>query len=171
MQIRLDKVGGEPTRWDETLKVDASTLDRVELVELGEISWRGSIRREDGGFPLEATGEYDQTVSCVRCLNPIVESVSTKVNLMVRNQAPSEEEGEVELSADDLEVLYWPEEVLDTRQILQEQLQLNIPMRALCKEDCLGLCPNCGKNRNDSDCDCEPTAVDPRWEVLRGLKE
>lgn len=171
MQILLDKVGVEPSSWEETLSIDASTLDRVELIGLGEIRWSGSIRLEGRDFPLEARAEYEQTIACVRCLTPIVERVTSELRLLVLNRPPEPLEGEVELSSDDLEVLYWPEEVLDTTRILHEQLQLNVPMRTLCKEDCLGLCPTCGRNRNESTCDCEASPADPRWEVLRGLKE
>jgi uncharacterized metal-binding protein YceD (DUF177 family) len=171
MQIRLDKVGVEPTTWHETLQIDASTLDRVELIEVGEIDWRGRIWVEGPGFPLEARAEYKQSVACVRCLTPIVEDVSSEIRLTVFNRAPAPVEGEIELSEDDLEVLYCPDEVLDTSRILQEQLQLNVPMRAICREECLGLCPVCGKNRNETKCDCEASPADPRWKVLQGLKE
>jgi uncharacterized protein len=171
MQIHLDKVGVEPSVWQERLNIDAASLDSVELTGLGEIEWSGRIRLEGSGYPFEARAEYEQSVVCVRCLTPIVEKVSSEIRLLVLNRAPETVEGEVELSSEELEVLFWPEEILDTDTILREQLQLNVPMRALCKEECLGLCPVCGTNRNESNCDCETTPVDPRWEVIRGLKE
>jgi len=168
MQIQLDKVGVEPSTWQETLKIDASSLDRDELESLGPIAWSGRIWLEGPGFPLEAKARYEQSILCVRCLTPIVEEVSSDIRIMVLHQAPESVEGEFELDADDLEVFYCPEDILDTHRILNEQLQLNIPMRVLCKENCLGLCPVCGQNRNESTCTCE-APVDPRWQVLRGL--
>ena len=63
MHIRLDKVGEEPTSWEETLKIEASSLERDELVGLGDVSWTGNIRREGGGFPLEAQARYEQVCS------------------------------------------------------------------------------------------------------------
>jgi uncharacterized protein len=45
-----------------------------------------------------------------------------------------------------------------------------IPMKPLCREDCRGLCPECGADWNAGDCACEKTKVDPRLEVLKGLK-
>ena len=171
MQIRFDKVGEEPISWDETLKIDAASLERDELVELGEIVWRGTVYRDGGGFPLDGQADYDQTVACVRCLTPIVDRVTTQLHLLVLNREADAAEGEIELSTEDLEVLYCPGEILDTGLILHEQLQLNIPMRALCAESCQGLGPTCGQNRNESGGDCEAKSTDPRWEVLRGLKE
>ena len=53
--------------------------------------------------------------------------------------------------------------------VLREQLVLALPMRTLCIEECKGLCPQCGKNRNTGACKCQP-ANDARWEALKGLK-
>ena len=171
MQIRFDKIGIEPSSWKEAPSIGAEALGRSELIELREVDWQGQIRAEGSGFPLAARASYNQTVSCVRCLAPITEPVSTDLQLLVINGPADSLEGEVELSVEDLEILYWPEEVLNTTTILHELLQLNVPLRALCKEDCLGLCPVCGSNRNESTCDCQTTPVDPRWEVLRGMTE
>jgi uncharacterized protein len=171
MQIRLDKVGVEPSSWQERLEIGAASLDRVELIDLGEIDWSGRIWLEGSSFPLEARAEYEQTIACARCLTPIIQRISFELRTLILNRPPEAVEGEIELRSGDLEVLYWPDEVFDTNMILREQLQLNVPMRALCKEGCLGLCAVCGMNRNESNCDCETGPVDARWEVLRGLKE
>jgi uncharacterized protein len=171
MQIRLDMVGVEPSSWQERLEIDPASLDRVELIELGEIDWSGRIWFEGSSFPLEARAEYEQKIACARCLTPIVRKVSSELRMLILNRPPETVEGEIELSSRDLEVLFWPDKVFDTNSILREQLQLNVPMRALCNEGCLGLCPVCGKNRNELNCECEAGPVDARWEVLRGLKE
>ena len=80
------------------------------------------------------------------------------------------EAGERELDEDDLGVLHLEEEVLDTRPILLEQLQLNIPMKPLCRPDCQGLCPQCGADLNLGACGCGERQVDPRWAALAALK-
>jgi uncharacterized protein len=43
-------------------------------------------------------------------------------------------------------------------------------MRSLCGDNCRGICPRCGINRNRTECSCEEKFVDPRWDALRGLK-
>jgi uncharacterized protein len=58
---------------------------------------------------------------------------------------------------------------LDLVPYVWEVLLLNLPERALCSEDCRGLCPICGHNRNEGDCGCREDGVDPRFDVLRGL--
>jgi len=54
--------------------------------------------------------------------------------------------------------------------VLREQVLLSLPARTLCKPDCKGLCPRCGKNRNLEACTCEEGPSDPRWEALSGLR-
>jgi uncharacterized protein len=52
---------------------------------------------------------------------------------------------------------------------LREQVLLSLPARTLCQQDCKGLCPRCGENRNQTECSCEQGPSDPRWEALAGL--
>ncbi len=51
-----------------------------------------------------------------------------------------------------------------------EQLELNIPMKPLCRPDCKGLCPTCGADRNETACSCEEPTADSRWAALAALK-
>jgi uncharacterized protein len=67
-------------------------------------------------------------------------------------------------------VHYVSEEILETEPVLIEQLQLNIPMKPLCRPDCAGLCPTCGADLNQGACACAKPA-DPRWDRLAALRE
>lgn len=58
---------------------------------------------------------------------------------------------------------------VDLAPVIREQVLLEIPIKALCREDCLGLCPACGANLNDGPCGCVGRAADPRWEALGRL--
>lgn len=80
-----------------------------------------------------------------------------------------DEEGD-ELRAEDLDVIYYEDLVLPFDPYIEEQLQLELPMKALCREDCKGLCPECGADRNTAPCDCAPPK-DTRWQSLRSLLE
>jgi len=171
MKISLQKIGAEPLQWQEVETIPAARLERTELLDLGEISWSGQVGIDSPGFRLEGALSYEQTVACDRCLTPIVQPVAGTVRLLVVVSSPQPTAEEIELSTEDLEILFLEGDELDTDRILIEQLQLNIPMRAVCKEDCQGLCPECGVNRNLEGCGCEETTIDPRWEVLRDLKE
>lgn len=171
MRILLEKIGAEPLQWQETVEVTAAELERTELLELGGISWSGRVWLDRPGYRLEASLAYEQTVLCDRCLSPIVQTVENDIALLVLPNAPQPTEDEIELSSDELEVLYLEGEEIDGRRILIEQLQLNVPMRAVCKDDCQGLCPQCGVNRNLEECSCKTEIADPRWEALRSLQK
>lgn len=171
MEIRLDRLTDEPFHWQEKLTIPVETLNRSELEDLGTVSCQGRVEATDEGFLFEAHLVYEQTLVCVRCLTPFVDEVDKVVELRVVPRGPEATVGELELSTADLTLLNLDDEILDTMPIILEQLQLNIPMRALCREDCAGLCPVCGNNRNDQSCQCEEREIDPRWEVLKDWRE
>ncbi|HYX26787.1 MAG TPA: DUF177 domain-containing protein [Thermoanaerobaculia bacterium] len=170
MQIWLDQVRDEPFNWDETQTVSPEVLDRPELLDLGPVSWRGQVVYADPGYFLRARLSYEQTLSCNRCLKPIVERAQSDVELMILVEPGPEAAGEHALHEQDLGILYLQDELLETDPILIEQLQLNIPMKPLCREDCQGLCPVCGADRNAGACSCEESTADPRWAALAALK-
>jgi uncharacterized protein len=60
---------------------------------------------------------------------------------------------------------------LDLAPFVWEVLLLHLPERALCSEDCKGLCPICGHNKNEGDCGCRENDADPRFDALRGLMQ
>jgi uncharacterized protein len=58
---------------------------------------------------------------------------------------------------------------IDLEPLARETVVLELPQAPLCREDCLGLCPDCGVDRNEGTCSCEPP-LDPRWSVLDELR-
>ena len=74
---------------------------------------------------------------------------------------------EQELGADDLETDVYQHGTLDLTALLETETTLALPMKPLCREDCRGLCPVCGGNRNTTDCACQTPAPDSRWAALK----
>lgn len=60
---------------------------------------------------------------------------------------------------------------LDVSELAESDIILALPSKFLCKQDCRGLCPRCGKDLNDGDCGCDTREIDPRLESLRQLLE
>ncbi len=60
-----------------------------------------------------------------------------------------------------------PDYTLDIDELLRSDILLELPLKYLCREDCKGLCPVCGANRNEVQCNCAVKSVDPRLEALR----
>ncbi len=170
MEIRLDQIRDEPFNWHETRSVPAESMERSQLLELGTVGWAGEIARTKSGFLLIARLRYSQTLECPRCLGRSPAEVETEVELLIHPKNREPLVGELELEESDLGVLYLDGEILDTDPILMEQIQLNVPMKQLCRQDCAGLCPQCGIDRNVDSCCCEE-AVDPRWASLSQLRD
>ena len=59
--------------------------------------------------------------------------------------------------------------IIDIRDDVRQTVLLSVPLKVLCREDCKGLCPKCGGNLNERQCNCRDTAVDSRWDKLRSL--
>ncbi len=107
----------------------------------------------DGVIEVNAVAEAKLLSQCVRCLKPVeTEVVADICERFVRDGVVQPEEAEAyPFSNDTLE--------LDT--MVRDNLLLNLPMRVLCREDCLGLCPVCGCDLNtNTHCSCRQEAVD-----------
>lgn len=182
MKIWLDQVREELFSWDETERIAPEALDRAEVLALGPVRWRGEVTWAEPGYLLRGRLSYEQTLACIRCLKPHAVSTDAEVELLIvvesspartHQHRPIEgpEPGEQELEELDFNTLVVADEALETRPIVLEQLQLNIPMKPLCRTDCKGLCPRCGADRNAGECSCAAAAPDPRWAALGELKE
>lgn len=98
------------------------------------------------------TGMYsiNVTSTCSRCLENFDQKISGKI----------QEQFEI---LDD-------NGVIDTKEEVKENILLDIPLIAVCKKDCKGLCPRCGTNLNKNSCECAKQAVNPAWDVLSTIK-
>jgi uncharacterized protein len=172
MQVRLEQVRDEPFRWDETEEVVAADIGHPDLKSLSPVRWRGEIRFVDPGYLLTATYSYQQTLSCQRCLEPLTEPVEQELSLLLLPGTPPHEPGEHELAEEELGVVEVDEEQeVELRPLLLEQILLNVPMKPLCRAACKGICPQCGKDLNQGDCNCDKAEIDPRWEALKAFQE
>ncbi len=171
MLIQLDRIREDPFRWQETLDFDADSLDRVELKSLSTVRWEGVISFVDPGFYLKGFLSYTQRLACDRCLKEITKPVESPLELLILTYLEKPAAEEQELQETDMSVIHLEGEELNMAQIFVEQLQLNVPMKPLCRPDCVGLCPQCGADRNEQTCDCSEPAADPRWAALAEFKE
>jgi uncharacterized protein len=80
-----------------------------------------------------------------------------------------ESSGTAELTEAELSVSVFDGKALDVDEIVKEQVLLAVPTRMLCREDCKGICPECGTDRNTGECDCVTNDIDPRWAALKNL--
>jgi uncharacterized protein len=115
------------------------------------------LERIPDGIVVHGTvsGEYES--ECSRCLEPVRARFEMPVRELFERDVVEGETYPLEGEEVDLEL-----PVRDT-------VLLDLPATPLCREDCAGLCPMCGIDRNAGDCDCDPNPPDPRWDALRDL--
>jgi uncharacterized protein len=108
---------------------------------------------------------------CHACLEPVVQPLDGDFDLVIRRGADRAATlvGEDE-SGDDYVTVGEKEYEVSLHPFVHENLVVAIPIRILCREDCRGLCPECGANLNRGECSCQP-AADPRWDALRKLSK
>jgi uncharacterized protein len=109
-------------------------------------------------------------VRCDRCLEAYHWELETtfQVSLLVHPSGP--DEAELELLEEDMEVEFINGQTLDLDAVIREQVYLALPMKNICREDCLGLCPTCGANLNAGPCRCEKDSGHPAFSKLKFLK-
>jgi uncharacterized protein len=88
---------------------------------------------------------------------------------MVPADIELEDGDEPPVTEDDLDVYPYDEDQVDLEPLLREQVILAVPFAPLCREDCKGLCSQCGSDLNEGACDCPPL-IDPRLAALKDLK-
>lgn len=140
--------------------------DRLRLVQPASIS--GEIRREDRRVHVKGRAVAGVQVECDRCLKLIELPVDSSFRLQYVTQEDYQAQQAVELTEDDLDLTVFDGEAIDIDALVTEEILLAVPDHILCRDDCKGICPRCGTDRNSVDCGCETAEVDPRW---AGLKE
>lgn len=139
-------------------------------------------RVDDKDIVVKGGGKLAVAADCRRCLDPVDLTVPVDFQLdfvhedRLRDLVPAarddDEEAEVagSFAGDEADQIPYTGKELDLGPALREQLLLALPMDALCRDDCKGLCQICGKNLNADPCSCDRHIPDPRWAGLKNIK-
>lgn len=110
-------------------------------------------------------------LACARCLEPIAQDIKREFELLYRPQGADAGKPETPVRGTEAEISYYQGEGLLLEDVLREQVLLAVPLKVICREDCKGLCPQCGKNLNLEQCSCAEPVEDPRWSALKEIRE
>ena len=127
------------------------------------------IHMDKDKFRLVGTVTTELELPCSRCLEPFRLPVAAPFDLRYLPMSQVSSDAEREVSDEDLETSYYENDVIDLNELLREQFYLALPMKPLCRDECRGLCPQCGTNLNTGSCDCAPVWEDPRLAPLKNL--
>ncbi len=153
---------GEVKRLDIDYMLSPEQIDGVSFE--GDARVTGCITDKAGYMRLSLCASLKYHGECARCLAPVdgVFSLDFERTLVTEEMLTDEQMSEL-----DDEYVVIEDGELDVDLALSEELLLGFPTRLLCSEDCLGLCPHCGKPKKEGDCGCTGKEIDPRLAILK----
>jgi len=120
------------------------------------------------GYAFLVSGTVDTVlqVPCSRCLEIFAYPLGTDFTALFREESVPPAAADEDTA---VEAYPFSGDSIDLTDIVQESIVLAVPMKPVCREDCRGLCPQCGQNRNTGECTCQEEQGDPRLAVLQRL--
>jgi len=143
--------------------------DTYEIVAPVELEF--DIHKDKDKFRLVGRMRTELELTCSRCVEPYRFPIDAEFDQRYLPSSEASTEAEREVEEDDLETSYYADDQIDLSELMREQFCLALPMKPLCREDCKGLCAQCGTNLNTGTCDCAPVWEDPRLAALKQLKQ
>jgi len=169
MRIELENLEGGKGEFVHVYQPDdLNPVDeRVSLAGPATVS--GKVRLAGNEVFVNGHVETRAQVECDRCLQPVETPVNTDFALEYITGSEYESSGVAELTEAEMSVSVFDGQGIDVDEIVKEQVLLAVPTRMLCSDDCKGICPECGTNKNTGDCNCTTNDTDPRWAALKNL--
>jgi len=152
----------EPIKLSGSLDLTQFIAERSDISASGPLTVQGQAEYKAGLVSVNGKAKTELTYICSRCLEPFKETLEFSF------QEEYSRENEILEADQDAEIHKVTGDEADLKPALEENLILALPFVALCKDDCLGLCPECGMNQNEQACSCTVERIDPR---LAGLKD
>jgi len=146
---------------DDGLDVQVAVTEAWLKAECPEIEMRpsdegialtGRLERAGNEYLLRGVLRGRMVMTCVRCLEPAI--VNLDVPVVVTYAEADETAGQGQEEDDEQDVIFFQDGVIDLGSEIRDELLLALPMGPLCREDCAGICPTCGANRNLTPCGC-----------------
>ena len=114
--------------------------------------------------------ETEVRLTCSRCLVEYETALSSSFTLFYNKGSAVPLDVELELAGDELDSASYDGDYIDFTAEITEHVLMEIPLKPLCKEDCLGLCSNCGADLNFDDCSCNRNGTGLKFSALRNFK-
>jgi uncharacterized protein len=174
MFLSVKELALRKVRFDETFapgRIDFSGEDVAASSPLRATGVAELLPHSDGEVRVQGRFTVEITAQCDRCLTGVARfPLDAGFDLFYRPASVMASLEEVEIDAGQAEIGFYEGDGLELEDVLREQVLLALPMQRVCSEDCPGICPICGKSRQESSCDCRIEKPDDRWAGLRNLR-
>ncbi len=159
-------------RFDEIFEPGQIDFSDAEVRQSGPLHAAGMaelLANTDGEVRIRGQFDVRMECECDRCLGRAPLPLEEKFDLFYRPMAAIAREEEVGIDEGEAQIGFYEGGGMELEDVLREQILLLLPMQRVCKEDCKGICPVCGRNRNETECDCKVETHDDRWGALRNI--
>jgi uncharacterized protein len=162
LSIKELTLKGSPVTLSGTFDLSRILQEREDIQAVGKLEAELTAQSKHGLTQVEGTLKLPIEMPCSRCLQPAKETMAIPFKELFASRleaVPKEDQDEVHLISEDH---------IKLDSYVEEAVWLALPLAPLCREDCEGLCPECGTNRNNGACGCRTEKIDPR---LAGLAD
>jgi uncharacterized protein len=128
------------------------------------------LENVDTGISVRGHLTVPLAMECSRCVGSFEQTLEIDVNEDCALHQIDAPESYAEDEDEPCQIPILNDDELDLTELVRQLIAMQVPIRPLCRDDCPGLCPRCGKDLNEGPCSCGDTEIDPRWSGLRGLK-
>jgi uncharacterized protein len=174
MLLSIQELEVRKIRFDSVYQPGKLDFSSTGIRQIGPLHAVGEAEiLENTGGEIRVKGQLSVSVEadCDRCLTLAKFELDSPFDLFYQpSSIISGEEDEIEIDEGTAEIGFYDGPGIELDDILQEQVVLLLPVQRLCSESCQGICPVCGKNRNESGCHCTATLSDDRWSGLKQFK-
>jgi len=139
-----------------TAPIDELAVSNSWVPEGAEVHFKGAVESAVGGVTVTGRVRAPYEGTCRRCLD----TARGELDIAIRELCVDEPDPELGYGVG--------KDWLDLEPIVRDACILDLPLAPLCRDDCKGLCPECGANRNRESCSCA-TSADPRWAALASV--
>ena len=167
MIIELTTIVERPKAIELTVASDKIDLEIEGAKVTGDVVFRGETERINDKAHVRGTVNAEVNVECTRCLDAVTQKFEIVFDDVFVDPEAESTDAEIALEGDDLDEAIAIDGRIDLGEVVREQIILALPDQVFCREDCKGLCPKCGSNRNLIDCKCIEAEIDPRWLALK----
>ena len=128
------------------------------------------LERHDDSILVRGQLQGELLYTCSRCLDAFTGPLDATFDLLLKAGWPAISDPDVELKAGELDEDYFQDDELDLNALLREQILLTLPLKPLCRDECQGLCCQCGANLNREQCSCTTSSFHSSFAALEKLK-
>ncbi|GGE16659.1 hypothetical protein GCM10011571_17910 [Marinithermofilum abyssi] len=146
---------------EDRVELKGAEREHPDLVHLEPVKVRVQAWKDGETYHVHGRQSTEAEFRCSRCLTTFSRPLSMEWHRILTDAEPKEDEEDA--------VQVDPDQPVDVTPFIREALLLEFPLAPVCREDCKGLCPACGVNRNEQTCQCDTRPVDPRLAKLQEL--